>query len=224
MNRTRAIILILLAGAVGIGIGLSIPGRQPVEGVEGPDEQTSWFVKYEEGGNEEYLPTRLAARARSNSSPLLMRANALAAKSIVDLQKLSPCPMLFEGIITEHGAILFSSVEPEIHCTAVILVFKDQQNRLVHYRHPITRNFDGVISLGCERTIRGYFVDRETLVAKGVVRDKIVYVESPQFPDDPKKIPIPDGEVVMALQYPDGSYSNFIPLASYEDDFFREEE
>jgi hypothetical protein len=230
MKREYIIILVLLGFALGVMLGVVVPfGDPPTPLMDAQNSQEEvWFSKYEESGNAEPMLAITRGYTREEALPLLVRANALAASAIIDLQKLSPCPILFQatrrGWDAGGGIALFTAIEPEIHFVAVVLVLEDQQGQLVHYRHPVYPNYGDEAALECALRLHWLPVDREALVAMGELRDGIIYVETTQFPDDHKKIRIPEGEVAVGLQYPDGSYSNFIPLSSYEEDYSREED
>ena len=61
-------------------------------------------------------------------------------------------------------------------------------------------------------------MDAQALASLGTQHpDGIIYVDASAFKEDQSKIWIPEGEVAVGLRYPDGSYSNFVPLERWED-------
>ena len=169
MKKSYLFMLISLALSAGIVVGMVVSCRLWSE----RPEPGSWFDKYEQSGDiAAYFAHGYATNDRY---PLLVRANAFAAETIVRLKKLSPCPILYSGYRTVNGQAVLVSIEPEAHCVAVVLVFEDQQGRLVLYRHPIRSSFAEPV-IECEVYLTWLPIDREALAEMGELQEGVLYV------------------------------------------------
>jgi hypothetical protein len=102
------------------------------------------------------------------------------------------------------------------HRDRLVLVFEAQDDdggkpsavKVVYHRGP---PYDmGVMGGVCAPWIG---VSRDELIRRGdKLPDGSIVVADPQPEDHPDWLLIPHGEVAGGLQYPDGSYSNFVPL------------
>jgi len=145
---------------------------------------------------------------------LLERSNSLAAEQLIRLRgmRLSIDSVVMTAYSGDYGGFLLRAVERGPHRGAVVFTFVDSRDRLVHYTYHVDpQTYNAGAAYGVARPAMR--VSREELVQSGKEgEDGTVYVDSSTFGQKPDVVRVPDGEVAVALRYPDGSYSNFVLL------------
>jgi hypothetical protein len=119
---------------------------------------------------------------------------------------------------------------------AKILLYRDVDGRLVHYRHLISYNDappdwdespigDYVERYPSETGAREISYPSETGARELMRYEGVVYLEGGYGVTEEAPFPVPPGPVQMALEYSDGIYSNFVPIwRQWSDGFYPEEE
>ena len=216
MKRRTIITGLSLVASAGLGIvaGIVIWGRLR-EGSGGPNFSQPRVLRGLPPGDTESLLDMCRVHRRAKGLGLLVRSNAHAAEAMIRLRKRQPCvgPIVMHAYTGSDGGILVDAIEAGPHRSAVVLMFTDEKGRLVHYSHPVD---PASYAAGCAYGVcLGWSIGatRQTLADCGTLgKDGVIYVQTSDLKENPEKIRIPDGEVAVGLRYPDGSYSNFVPL------------
>jgi len=149
------------------------------------------------------------------------KGNALAAAECLSTRRLAWGRSIAVGawVWGEGGDgtnCIVMAAEMGKHRNRLVLLFEAQDDdcrkpfavRVVYHRDPY---YDMGVMGGVRAPWIG--VARDELIRRGdKLPDGSIVVADPQLGEHPDWLLIPDGEVAVGLQYPDGSYSNFVPL------------
>ena len=190
---------------------MAIPGCQP-----GADTESAKFAKLE----GEVLQQCKESVQKGEST--VFRANALALMSEIRLRgynRKTP-PMVIGAVIGKNprgeGEILVcDAIAPAKKRDRAVLLYVDSKVRSVQLLFPLeTADYPGYAS-GFVCWVR--HVSGDELAGLGAYHeDGTIHVDEDaydkKYPEFKNVAPVPDGDVAVGLRYPDGTYTNFVPL------------
>jgi hypothetical protein len=149
------------------------------------------------------------SRARGGYG-VVTRGNGLAAQHLLRTRKPGKPAMVAFALARECLSV--GAVEAGAHRNSLILLWANDDGRLVHLSYPLdpttySTNVAGGIVYRYDTTPRD-----DLMGLRPEERDGISYIDGSKYSGWPERMGVPPGEVACALGYPDGTYSNFVPL------------